>query len=321
MSTGGPVRRPIPVPQAILWGPAGAPAPRPDDLQLPVFLAQSALAAIHEHLATPPGPGQGILGFLVGDLCECPDTGVSYLVIDAALRLSQPIYQDRTRDVVTQLWDRIQAQIEAQQAHLIGWYHTHESLPLALSPEDVDTHEHYFAEPWQVALLLGADPDAPAGALLRAGTQEGWTAAPLPFYELLADESLQGGRRRSFVTWRNYRAYSPVAPQAPGSARPAAPPPPPPPPPPRRGPHPARGPPPAPPPPPPPPPRRTRIPSASARAAARAAAPPAHAGARVSHDGRGLCRGACCAPSSDVAAPAAPAAGPAPGARRAGARG
>ena len=216
------MRRAIPVPRAILWGPAGAAAPRPDDLQLPVFLAQSALAAIHEHLATPPGPGQGILGFLVGDLCECPDTGVSYLVIDAALRLSQTIYHDRTRDVVTRLWDRIQAQIEAQQAHLIGWYHTHESLPLALSPEDVETHEHYFAEPWQVALLLGTDADAPAGALLRAGAHEGWTAAPLPFYELLADESLQGGRRRSFVTWRNYRAYSPVTPQASGPARPPA---------------------------------------------------------------------------------------------------
>jgi hypothetical protein len=222
MSAGGPVRRPIPIPRAILWGPAGAAAPRPDDLQLPVFLAQSALAAIHEHLATPPGPGQGLLGFLVGDLCECPETGVSYLVIDAALRLSQTIYHDRTRDVVTHLWDRIQAQIEAQQAHLIGWYHTHESLPLALSPEDVETHEHYFAEPWQVALLLGTDPATPAGALLRASASEGWTAAPLPFYELLADESLHGGRRRSFVTWRNYRAFSPVAPQAPGLARPPA---------------------------------------------------------------------------------------------------
>lgn len=216
------MRRSIPVPRAILWGPADAGAPRPEDLQLPVFLAQPALAAIHEHLAIPRGPGQGILGFLVGDLCECPDTGVSYLVIDAALRLSQTIYHDRTRDVVTQLWDRIQAQIEAQQAHLIGWYHTHESLPLALSPEDVETHEHYFAEPWQVALLLGADAEAPAGVLLRAGAHEGWTAAPLPFYELLGDDSLQGGRRRSFVPWRNYRAYSPVTPQASGPARPPA---------------------------------------------------------------------------------------------------
>src|SRR5207249_11664523 len=38
-------------------------------------------------------------GFLVGDLCECPDSNVSYLIIDAALRLSQPIYGDRTTDV------------------------------------------------------------------------------------------------------------------------------------------------------------------------------------------------------------------------------
>ena len=47
---------------------------------------------IDEHLATaPPHPGQGLLGFLVGDLCECPETNVAYLIIDAALRLSLPI--------------------------------------------------------------------------------------------------------------------------------------------------------------------------------------------------------------------------------------
>jgi len=42
-----------------------------------------------------------------------------------ALRLNQAIYGDRTRDVITRLWDRVQEQLETQQAHLIGWYHTH----------------------------------------------------------------------------------------------------------------------------------------------------------------------------------------------------
>src|SRR2546423_7351444 len=49
------------------------------------------------------------------DLCECPDTNVSYLIIDAALRLSQPIYGDRTTDVVTRIWDRIASQVRSEE--------------------------------------------------------------------------------------------------------------------------------------------------------------------------------------------------------------
>jgi len=219
MSTGGPLRQPIPVARSILWSPesagGGGGAQRPGHIPFPVFLSQSALTAIHEHVATPARPGQGVLGFLLGDLCECPETNVSYLVIDAALRLNQAIYGDRTRDVITRLWDRVQEQLETQQAHLIGWYHTHPPLPLSLSEHDVETHEHYFGEPWQVTLLLGTDPEDPAAGFFRAGPDESWLATPLPFYELLAPESIRpDGKKRSFVTWKNHRAYNPVTPPA-----------------------------------------------------------------------------------------------------------
>src|SRR3989454_7495742 len=109
MGTGGPLRQPIPVARSILWSPASGEggAKRPGNIPFPVFLSQSALTAIHEHVATPARPGQGVLGFLLGDLCECPETNVAYLLIDAALRLNQAIYGDRTRDVVTRLWDQI----------------------------------------------------------------------------------------------------------------------------------------------------------------------------------------------------------------------
>jgi len=192
-------------------------------MPFPVFLSQSALTAIHEHIATPARPGQGVLGFLLGDLCECPDTNVSYLVIDAALRLNQAIYGDRTRDVITRLWDRVQEQLETQQAHLIGWYHTHPPLPLSLTEHDVETHEHYFGEPWQVTLLLGTDPEEPAAGFFRATPDESWLTTPLPFYELLAPESIRpDGKKRSFVTWRNHRAYNPVTPAAAPTLRTAA---------------------------------------------------------------------------------------------------
>src|SRR6266542_2694569 len=89
MSAGGPLSQPIPVARSILWAPApGGGGPRPANIPFPVFLSQAALTAIYEHVAASPArSGQGTLGFLLGDLCECPDTNVSYLVVDAALRL------------------------------------------------------------------------------------------------------------------------------------------------------------------------------------------------------------------------------------------
>src|SRR2546426_1980741 len=211
-----PLRQPIPLARSILWNPAtaGARGGRPGSIPFPIFVAQSAVAAIHEHLATaPPHPGQGLLGFLVGDLCECPETNVAYLVIDAALRLSLPIYGDRTIDVVTRIWDRIEVQVEEAKGHLIGWYHSHPPLPLSMSAHDTETHEHYFAEPWQIALVLGTGTDGnPAAGFFRAGTDEAWPTTLLPFYELLSEESFRpGGKKRSFVTWKNYRAYNPLA--------------------------------------------------------------------------------------------------------------
>lgn len=224
MSTGAPLRQPIPVGRSILWSPANGGAKRPGDIPFPIFLSQAALTAIHEHIATPHRPGQGILGFLLGDLCECPDTNVSYLVIDLALRLNQPIYGDRTRDVVTRLWDPIQGQLDEQRAHLLGWYHTHPPHPLVLSGHDVETHEHYFAERWQVALLLAPDAAEPGGSFFRAGGDDTWISTPLPFYELLSDGSIRpDGKKRSFMTWKDYRAFNSATPAAAGRAAPGPP--------------------------------------------------------------------------------------------------
>src|SRR5438034_7600657 len=132
----------------------------------------------------------------------------------------------------------------------MDWYQRHPPLLLSLTEHDVETHEHYFAEAWQVALLLGTDPEEPAAGFFRAGPDEAWIATPVPFYELLAPESIRpDGKKRSFVTWKNHRAYNPVTPPArppseprftPASAMPQPSPPPAPPPP-------------SPPPPPPPP--------------------------------------------------------------------
>src|SRR3989454_10186014 len=54
-------------------------------------------------------------------------------------------------------------------------------LPLALSPDDIETHEHYFTEPWQLALVLGSGPDGePVSGFFRAGADEAWATTKKP---------------------------------------------------------------------------------------------------------------------------------------------
>src|SRR2546425_3839247 len=72
MDAGSPLRRPIPVARSILWAPPLGGGVRPAEIPFPIFLSQVALTAISEHVATPLRAGQGVLGFLLGDLCECP---------------------------------------------------------------------------------------------------------------------------------------------------------------------------------------------------------------------------------------------------------
>jgi len=220
MATGDLLSQPIPLARSILWAPLGVP--RPDTVEEPVFIAQPALRAIAEHLATPPPPGQGLLGFLLGDRCECPETSVVYSVVDAAVRLNQVVYGDKTRDIVTRLRDRLAKQLAAQRAQLIGWYHTHAPLPLELSPHDDETQAQHFAEPWQVAMLLGTNPEEPGGAMFRRSQRAEWVRTPVPFYELLDDESFRpGGKKRSFLNWKTYRPYSGTPPASTPAAAPS----------------------------------------------------------------------------------------------------
>ncbi|HEY6209139.1 MAG TPA: hypothetical protein VIW28_08770, partial [Gemmatimonadales bacterium] len=225
MGADSPARQPIPLARSILWSPRGA-SPRTRGVPFPIFLEQPALSAIHEHAAAVLHPDQGSLGFLVGDLRQCPETDVSYLVIDSILRFGQPIEGDHTADVVTQVWERILDQVAQANGQLIGWYHTHPAVPVALSEHDIEVHERYFTEPWQVALVIATAQGQTAGGFFRATGDAAWPTTPLPFYELLAEDSAQpGAKKHSFVTWMNHRAYNPVPERAARSGEGAAKPP------------------------------------------------------------------------------------------------
>ena len=191
----------IPTARAILWNPNGQRNPGG---RYPVFFEQKALTALNEHLLAVKG--QALIGFLVGDLFECPTSRVRYAVVDSTIRLNQAIYGDKTQVVVSRLWDRIQEELGRVGGHLIGWYHSHPPLPVDLAPGDVQTHEQYFTQPWQLALVLGADREGhPVAGLFRPGPSETWHNVSLSFYELIEqEEHLAGGRKVSSLPWTNF---------------------------------------------------------------------------------------------------------------------
>ncbi len=227
------LRQPVPYARSILWQPV-ADMPRPTvDEGYPIFIAQQALAAVHEHLAT--APHTGVLGFLLGDLFECPDTLVRYLVIDSTIRVRQVLLRDETLRALTRVSHRIGEELEQGGRELLGWYHSHPPLNLSLSPDDLKTQVQFFPEPWQVALIVGADQDGLVGGFIRSAESGSWASTCLPFYELLSAhlleersprrrlepaQALSEGAIRTHVLWRNYRTEAWVEPEAPRAVAP-----------------------------------------------------------------------------------------------------
>jgi len=196
--------RAAPTAESIFWRPLDGEATGPGSREYPVYIRQRALAALHDHFRG--SAQQGILGFLVGALLEDPTTKERWLEIEFIVRLTQAIYGDKTTLVISRVWERLQQEVGRTGGHMLGWYHSHPPLGVEIAPGDIEAHEQYFGRPWQVALVLGLGPKGPVGAVYRpsAGLPLGTT--PLPFFEIVARDSVTPeGRRRTRVAWRNYR--------------------------------------------------------------------------------------------------------------------
>ncbi len=214
----------MPMERAILWNPVKKEGGRPSGrAPYPVFFQQEAVVALQDHHKA--SPQQAIFGFLAGTLYRDPETGVLYAVIDKTLRLNQAIYGDKTEVVVARLWDRMQEQLARASGRLLGWYHSHPGQSLSLTTHDVETHVKFFTEPWQVAVLVAAEQEGVIGGFFRSGSSQAWAETPLAFYELLQPDSIRAdGKKRSFITWKNYKAYNPVSPRPAAKAPPPPPP-------------------------------------------------------------------------------------------------
>ena len=214
------VWKPRPLLRSVHWKPVPAPSREAGVGSYDVFVDQRVLKALHQHVWNA-APGEAPQGFLVGDLCEDPDTGRRYVIVSAAVPSRFPMVEEGPEQIPGEALVAMQLEVDRRRGVLAGWYHRHEAGPVELTAEDLQTHERHFPEPWQIALLLVTDHAEPSGGCFRR-TRSGLAGdVPLPFFEMVSNESLLArGVRRSYMDWVNVETADSIDPDRPSRPEP-----------------------------------------------------------------------------------------------------
>ena len=99
-----------------------------------------------------------------------------------------------TQDTLVTMNDELEQHFPERQ--LVGWYHTHPRMGVFLSHYDQWLHDHFFPEPWQVALVI--EPHTSVGGFFIR--QQGGHLDPryyFGFNEILPESG------KSVMDWRN----------------------------------------------------------------------------------------------------------------------
>jgi hypothetical protein len=215
------VWKPRPLLRSVHWKPVPAPSKGAAAGSYDVFIDQRVFKALHRQLWNAP-EGEAPLGFLVGDLCEDPDTSRRYVIVSAAVPSKFQLNEQGPEQIPGEALVAMQLDVDRRRGVLAGWYHRHASGSVELTAEDIRTHEKHFHEPWQIALLFVTDHAQPAGGCFRR-THDGLAGdVPLPFFEMVSNESLLArGVRRSNMDWANLETADAIDSDPPARPEPA----------------------------------------------------------------------------------------------------
>jgi len=191
---------PPPILRSILWNPEnGVSAGMAEHA---VFVTQGALREVSRHIWSQPN--QELLGFLLGERRESPETGARYLYISATSRSSYVVPQESEEVIAEVAWHSGHLEARRRRLQLLGWYHSAMYVEIGPTLRDVGAHAAHFPDPWQVGLIVAPRSDLVAGGFFRAGDREDADRF-LPFYEVVDDNAiLPDGQKRSVVPWTNY---------------------------------------------------------------------------------------------------------------------
>ncbi len=163
-----------------------------------VFVTQPAYSRCCAHADSDLHNEVG--GGLVGKWRADSRTGEQFVVVEAALPARHTrhgsVFLTFTQDSLVALHNDLDESYPGKE--LVGWYHTHPRMGVFLSGYDLWLHEHFFPEPWQVALVI--EPYAALGGFfLRQADGRLDPQRYFGFYELA------GNGKQSRVFWNNLR--------------------------------------------------------------------------------------------------------------------
>ena len=161
-----------------------------------VFLSQSAYCHIALHAAGELDDEVG--GALIGLWCLDRDSGEQFVVVQnmlpARFTRQGSVYLTFTQDTLVDFQDDIEKNHTGKK--IVGWYHTHPRMGIFLSHYDTWLHNHFFPEPWQVALVVEPHTSV-AGFFIRRDDGALDPTRYFGFYEL------NGNLGRTMVDWHN----------------------------------------------------------------------------------------------------------------------
>ena len=173
------------------------------DAPVSVFLTQDAYHQVVVHASTDLEYEVG--GVLVGKWCMDSETTRQYIVVTASLpaRFTQQgsVFLTFTQDSLVDIHTRIDEKY--REDAIVGWFHTHPRMGVFLSQYDNWLHNHFFPEPWQVALVIEPVTEV-GGFFVRQADGLLDPDRYYGFYELI-DNSGQ-----SIVHWNNLQLESAV---------------------------------------------------------------------------------------------------------------
>lgn len=205
------LRKPMPVARSVHWVPvASSSDAMASGADVPLFITQGALREAMRHLRSDPE--QELMGFLLGNLFECPDTGSRYVVITSAMRTGHVIGEVEPVQIPEEEWLGMQLELRRRRAGLMGWYHSAPFVGSSPARIDIETHRERFHEVWQSGLVIATTGPEPTGGFFRlVPGGSALNGMLIPFDEIVEDDALlPGGRKRTLIDWANYRTEQPV---------------------------------------------------------------------------------------------------------------
>jgi proteasome lid subunit RPN8/RPN11 len=143
-------------------------------------------------------------GILVGKWNMDSEASRQYIVVTACLpaRFTQQgsVFLTFTQDSLVDIHAKMDE--EYPEDGIVGWYHTHPRMGIFLSQYDTWLHNHFFPDPWQVALVIEPHTDV-GGFFIRQADGMLDPGCYFGFYELIDDTG------ESIVHWNNlYEDYT-----------------------------------------------------------------------------------------------------------------